>query len=112
VFKIVLRDVSHQTIGTCGLTFSKDGGSYEVGYWLHRKYCGTGLMTECVQKLISFARDDLKADRLTLIVNDKNVGSQKVAEKVGFCFVQSAEVTFKLRPDWGERVEHHYQLLL
>lgn len=111
VFKIVLRDLS-QTVGTCGLTFKHDDNSYEVGYWLHREHCGTGLMTECVRRLVSFARDDLKAERLTLIADKENIGSQKVAEKVGFSLVRIEEEVFQLRPDWGKRVEHHYQLVL
>jgi len=115
VFKIVYSGeksaANPTTIGQCGLTKTQDS-SYEVGYWLHSDYAGKGITTEYVERLISFARDELNANRLTAVFMKRNVGSRRVAEKTGFHFVKSEISTFDKRPDWGEIEEQYYELIL
>ena len=83
-----------------------------MGYWLHSDYCGKGLATECVEGLITFARDDLKARRLTIVFMKTNVGSRRVAEKTGFHFFKNEISVMDERPEWGDIDNQHYERLL
>ena len=101
-------------IGNCCLRKKDDErGLYELGYWIHGKYTGRGLTTECVKGLIEFARGQLDgASTLCMYVNQGNIGSRRVGEKAGFQFVRDENSTYDLRPEWGTRVNHYYELAL
>lgn len=57
---------------------------FEVGYWGRTSYLGKGLITEGVKTLVQFARDHLKANRIYLTTDEKNIKSWKLAERIGF----------------------------
>lgn len=59
-------------------------GYLEVGYWLRSDLAGRGLMTEAVRAVAHYAFDELGMHRLELRAGVENVGSRRVAEKVGF----------------------------
>jgi RimJ/RimL family protein N-acetyltransferase len=56
----------------------------EVGYWLRREARGAGLMTRAVRLVSRWALDELGCERLQLQADERNVPSQRVAEKAGF----------------------------
>ena len=86
---------------------------FEIGYWLHQKHCGKGFTTECVQRLIMFARDELHASSLCMYINENNTGSLRIAEKTGFHLVEKRlEHVLELRPEWKDYVNHYLELNL
>ena len=99
-------------IGNSKLEMTEQMNCYEIGYWLHYKHCGKGLMTECVRRLIQFAREELKATKLCMYVAVDNVACHKVAEKTGFQFVRFVDYISERRPDWGSRKNCYLELSL
>ena len=57
---------------------------FEVGYWGRTKFGGLGLMTEGVRALSDYALTVLAASRVHLTVDDRNLGSCRLAERAGF----------------------------
>jgi RimJ/RimL family protein N-acetyltransferase len=58
-----------------------EGGA--VGYWLKRDARGRGFMTEAVQTVIGWAREQ-GMRRLLLMAHPENLASHRVAENAGF----------------------------
>ncbi|EGH34394.1 GCN5-related N-acetyltransferase, partial [Pseudomonas syringae pv. japonica str. M301072] len=57
--------------------------SFEVGYWGRTQYLGAGLISEGVAALVSYALDNLMANRVFLTMDERNLASQRLAERVG-----------------------------
>jgi len=57
---------------------------FEIGYWGRSGFMGRGLITEAVTALADCAMTQLRANRLVLSVDERNVRSCRVAEKTGF----------------------------
>jgi RimJ/RimL family protein N-acetyltransferase len=55
-----------------------------LGYWIVADARGKGICTAALRELSRWALDELDLGRLELITDPDNVGSQRVAEKVGF----------------------------
>ena len=80
-------------IGTVGVVgVGECGTTAEIGYWLDEGMHGQGIMTWAVQKLIEEMRK--RCERLKVVVLkcwDVNKGSQRVAEKCGFQYVETVK---------------------
>jgi RimJ/RimL family protein N-acetyltransferase len=59
---------------------------FEVGYWGHPGHGGRGLVTEGVRALADHALGELRASRVFLTTDDRNVASWRLAERAGFAF--------------------------
>lgn len=57
---------------------------FEIGYWIDSRYSGQGFITEAVQGITDFAKDELKAKRLEIRCDTENVRSRAVPERLGF----------------------------
>ena len=55
-----------------------------LGYWLGKQYWKNGIMTEAVRKLIEFAFDELKLQRIDVNASTKNKASNSLIKKLGF----------------------------
>lgn len=55
-----------------------------LGYILHPNYWRQGYTTEAVRAALEYGVTVLRLDRVELWINDENVASQRLAEKVGF----------------------------
>ena len=58
--------------------------SFEVGYWLRKSAEGHGYVTEAVRLLVDFALMELKAQRIEIRCDERNVRSAAVARRLGF----------------------------
>ncbi|EFI84839.1 GNAT family N-acetyltransferase [Listeria grayi] len=58
--------------------------SAEIGYWINSAYIGKGIAPKCVQKLCQIGFETLALNRITLVADTENKGSNRVAEKCGF----------------------------
>jgi RimJ/RimL family protein N-acetyltransferase len=57
---------------------------FEIGYWCRSDRTGRGLVTEAVWALAEHAFTALAAARVELFMDDENVRSYRVAERLGF----------------------------
>ncbi len=72
-------------IGRCGLLpWDVDGvHEVEVAYTIAEEYWGQGLASEAAQGILKYGFETLKLSRLVSLIEPENIGSQKVAEKMG-----------------------------
>lgn len=55
----------------------------ELGWILHRDYCGKGYTTEAVKALISFCKTTLQLVKVSACCDNRNIASMKVMKNVG-----------------------------
>ena len=79
---------SGQFIGRCGLLpwHIDDQDEVEVAYALSPAYWGQGLATEAVQAIRDYAFAQLGLSRLVCLIDEDNLASIRVAEKIGMKF--------------------------
>lgn len=56
----------------------------DIGWGLKEEFMGKGYATEAAAELLRFARESLGWEKIVTFPNDKNVQSNRVAEKLGF----------------------------
>ncbi|WP_410991099.1 GNAT family N-acetyltransferase [Bacillus cereus] len=57
---------------------------FEVGYWINSKFSKKGYMTEGVRRLIKFAFEELKANRVEIRCDATNIQSHAIPKKLHF----------------------------
>ncbi|MFS0636447.1 GNAT family N-acetyltransferase [Mesobacillus foraminis] len=57
---------------------------FEIGYWIDSRFSGCGYMTEAVEGITDFARKELKARRIEIRCDSKNIKSRAIPERLGF----------------------------
>lgn len=72
-----------ELFGVIGLERGKNG-AHELGYWLGEPWWGQGYMSEAAARLVRFAFDDLRLDRLVSSHFTDNPASGRIQEKCGF----------------------------
>ena len=87
-------------IGRCGLLpWTIDGqDEVEVAYTIAQEYWGQGLATEAAQAILRHGFEKLNLSRLICRIDEDNVASQRVAEKIGMRFEREARD--ELGPFW------------
>jgi len=56
----------------------------EIGYWLAQPMQGKGIIVACVQKLLAYAFQKLKLNRVQIKVADGNLKSEAIPRKLSF----------------------------
>lgn len=79
-------EINGEAVGSIGLHKIVPGHKAELGYWLGKKYWGSGIMTNAVKKITHFGFKNLKLHRIYAGVFPFNKGSMRVLEKNGFKF--------------------------
>ena len=82
MFAVVDKD-SGQWIGRVGPWYPLHWPVREVGWGLHRDWWGRGLALEAARASIRHAYDALDWDSVSHLIDDRNVASQHLAEKLG-----------------------------
>jgi len=78
---------SKKLIGVIGLTkVDKWTKAAVIGFWLGKKYHRKGYMIEACKKVIKFAFDKLKLQRIDTNAFVKNKASNNLIKKLGFTF--------------------------
>jgi ribosomal-protein-serine acetyltransferase len=57
-----------------------------IGYWLDKDNCKKGIMTIVTKAIVDYGFKELKLNRISLICCTDNIGSNRVAIKLGFQF--------------------------
>ena len=59
-------------------------GEVELGYIVAPEARGRGIATEALRRLTRWAFDELEAQRIILLIDTENPGSNRVAERAGY----------------------------
>jgi len=74
-------------IGSSGLHFVDwSVPKFEIGYWVGKAFEGQGYATEAVRAVAAFALERLGAQRLEILVDERNERSCRIPERCGFTF--------------------------
>lgn len=74
-------------LGSVGLNQLNSAHKFaNVGYWVRNSAAGRGVATAAVRQVAAFGLRELKLHRLEFLIPTVNVGSQRVAQKVGAQF--------------------------
>ncbi|GLR16761.1 GNAT family N-acetyltransferase [Portibacter lacus] len=82
----------------------------EIGYFIDQAYEGKGIMTEQIRTAVRFCFDDLGMNKVFLRIAEENIGSKKVAQKLGF--VQEGMKKNGFRVGTGEMVNVEFHIIL
>jgi len=84
LWAMVLKD-SGELIGDCGCFVRELEGSveFEMGWHVRRDLWDRGYASEAAQRCLEYAFSRLGAERIIALVRPENVGSCRVAEKIG-----------------------------
>jgi len=77
-------ELDGRVVGGIGLGVNSQRYRGTVGYWMAAHARGHGTCTRALRLLARHALQDLGLRRVDLITDPENLGSQRVAEKVGF----------------------------
>ena len=82
-FWVIEKVRNHEFVGTISLDSHHDGKDIEISYQLMPEHWGNGLATEVVSRVLSYAFDDLKHERIVAETQSANVASRRLLEKIG-----------------------------
>jgi len=84
-------------IGRCGLLPWDIEGAHEVevAYTIAQEYWRQGLASEAAQGILQYGFETLNLSRLICLIEPENVGSQKVAEKIGMSLEKKVDLPFE-----------------
>ncbi|KFM99628.1 N-acetyltransferase [Bacillus clarus] len=57
---------------------------FEIGYWIDTRFSGKGYMVEAAKGILEYAFSELKANRVEIRCDSRNVKSRAIPEKLGF----------------------------
>lgn len=104
----VFKD-SLKRVGTCSFINSDDNKVYDIAHCVHKDLWGNGYATEIAKGLIEYAKSK-GAERVTIIVNEDNQASRRVAEKCGGKVV--SEDYFTKKGTYKQRKSFKYEVNL
>src|SRR5215207_4849408 len=98
-------------VGACGINgYQAANEKAEIGYWLLPEFWKQGIMQESLSVMIRYVFANWKLHRLEAVIEDGNVPSIKLSEKLGFRyegFMRETEIKH------GKRISlHMYSLLV
>lgn len=80
---VVLDKITKNFIGCCGI-HNINSESVEVGLWIKKDLHSNGIGTEIVTYLVKFIEDRFSVNYIIYPVDEKNIKSRKIPEKLGF----------------------------
>lgn len=83
IWTVLLND-THEIIGRAGIEQLDDSEIPSLGFMIGKKYQHNGYATEVCKAIIDYTDRMLNTDFLRVCVNDKNVKSIELCEKLGF----------------------------
>lgn len=89
-------------LGDCGITMQRieDEVVPEIGFHIIKDYCNKGYATEAALACKEYAFETLNYSRVFSITSERNIPSQKVAQKIGMKF-------YKYFDSYGEKQIAH-----
>lgn len=78
-------------VGHISLMHLKDGKTPELGYWIDEDSSGKGVTTKAAKRVTQFGFETLGLDEIVIKAAVSNVGSNRVAQKLGYELVGNEE---------------------
>ena len=76
-------------MGVCVVNnWDRNTASCQVHYDMHPDFWGKGYMTEAIRTIIDFAQDKMKVRCIETSMDEENVKSIKLAERLGFEYIE------------------------
>ena len=73
---------------------------FEIGYWCRKQFQNQGYITESTIAITEFGFNQLNARRIEICCDSRNVRSQRIPRKLGFCL--EAKLKNDIRSNSGE----------
>nr|WP_319385624.1 GNAT family N-acetyltransferase [uncultured Roseibium sp.] len=90
-------------LGQVGINYGPLFPEHELGWFVYPEAEGKGIAFEAAQGLLAWARTDLKPPGLVSYVDEDNLRSRQLAERLGGVLDADAE-----RPDLNDLVYRHF----
>ena len=88
-------------IGICGFGPKDElGGETEIAYFLDEAYSNKGYMSQFVKKALDFYFNMTNKPYISALVDDRNIPSKKLLDKMGFVFHEVHDPAGKLKPHY------------
>ena len=87
----VVERASGRLIGDAGFGIFEPTGDIELGYTLARDAWGQGYATEAARTCLAAGIAHLEAPRIVAVVDEENVASARVAERIGMTRMETIE---------------------
>ncbi len=100
VWAVTLAEDS-ELLGAVGIHPVRQHSRAEIGYWLGVPYWNRGYMTEAARRVVAWGFSELGLNRIQIRCFPRNVGSSRVALKVGMQY----EGTLRAYARKGDRYE-------
>ena len=73
-----------EVVGSIGMVVDRGNARAQIGYWCAPHARGRGITSNALRRLCKYGFEELNLQRLELIADPENEGSQRVAAAVGF----------------------------
>lgn len=88
-------------IGICGFGPKEElGGEAEIAYFMDEAYAGKGYMSQFVKEAIHFYFEMTGKPYLSALVDERNLPSKRILEKMGFEYQDTADPQGSIRPHY------------
>lgn len=91
----VVKRESGRVIGDAGFGIFQPTGEIELGFTLARDCWGHGYATEAASACLAAGLSHLDAPRIIAVVDEENVASQRVAERIGMTRLETIEAHYR-----------------
>ena len=86
--RLFLISYEDKLVGSIDLHFiDSRNKKAEIGYWIHSSQEKKGITTKSVKKVCQIAFEEMGLNKLTIVADTENIGSNAVAIKSGFSLV-------------------------
>lgn len=109
VYLIPISKETKKRVGTCSFLLTDGGDKYDIAYCVHKSLWNKGYATEIAQALISYARKK-GTSKVSIIINQENMASRRVAEKCDGKIV--SEDTFTKKGSKEVKKNYKYEINL
>lgn len=92
---LVFDKESGKLIGRAGLEDRDypEGTAMELGYMIAPEYQRKGYATEVCRAILTYAKEELEAESVNCLVDEKNVPSVRLVERLGFTYKGKTDIT-------------------
>ena len=95
---LVFSKETGELVGRAGLEHREyhEEIELELGYIIGKKYQGQGYATEVCEAILDYAKENTGFERINALIEDGNIASEKLSEKLGFTHVEDFELHGKI----------------
>lgn len=95
----LFHKINQEVIGSIGLLIGDESHIHlqrdeaELGFWIGKPYWGQGLMVEAIEKVLSYAFDEMRLREVWCGCFEENEQSYRVQQKCGFTYQRTEKNT-------------------